>query len=136
MERPDKSRMSARLQELVSIHGKHWGVIAKIMEEEAFKEKGKPLSSNALRKRYKKLSGLEQPSEASEPDAVKEQRRDDFEEFNKRRMDSALRQFGRGGSAPAGSPEDAIASLVTLNNQLVEQVRESNRLMQRLEKTP
>jgi hypothetical protein len=131
MEGSDTSRISARLQELVTIHGKHWGAIAEIMEKEGFRDKEKPLSSNALRKRYKKLGGTE--TEASEPVSTQEQAGSDFDRLQKNRMDSALKQFGRGGSAPAGSPEDAIGSLVTLNNQLVEQLRESNVLMKRLE---
>jgi hypothetical protein len=134
MEGSDTSRISARLQELVTIHGKHWGAIAEIMEKEGFRDKEKPLSSNALRKRYKKLGGTEHLSEASEPVSTQEQGITDFDRLQKNRMDSALKGFGRGGSAPAGSPEDAIASLVTLNNQLLAQIKESNSLMQRLEK--
>lgn len=134
MEGSDTSRISARLQELVAIHGKHWGIIAEIMEKEEFRDKGKPLSSNALRKRYKKLNVTEQLSDASEPGSIQEQGGSDFDRLQKNRMDSALKQFGRGGSDPAGSPEDAIGSLVALNNQLVEQLRESHRLMKRLER--
>ncbi len=134
MEGSDKSQLSARLQELVAIHGKHWGIIAEIMEKEEFRDKGKPLSSNALRKRYKKLNVTEQPSEASEPVSTQEQDGSDFDRLQKNRMDSALKQFGGGGSALAGSTEDAIASLVSLNNQLLAQIEESNRTMKRLER--
>ncbi|MGO9570464.1 MAG: hypothetical protein ACLP5H_23280 [Desulfomonilaceae bacterium] len=134
MEGSDKARILSRLQELVATHGKHWGIITEIMEKEGFRDKGKPLTTEALRKRYKKLSGTEQPSEASEPDAVKEPLRDDFEEFNKRRMDSSLKQFEEAESAAADSPGDGIASLVTLINRLLEHVRVSNGLMKRLEK--
>lgn len=133
MEGSDTYRISARLQELVAIHGKHWGIIAEIMEKEEFRDRGKPLSSNALRKRYKKLNVTEQPSDASELVSTQEQEGSDFDRLQKNRMDSALKQFGRGGSALAGSTEDAIASLVSLNNQLLEQVRQSNELMKRLE---
>ncbi|MGB6065413.1 MAG: hypothetical protein WBG50_11425 [Desulfomonilaceae bacterium] len=134
MEGSDKSQLSSRLQELVAIHGKHWGIIAEIMEKEDYRDRGKPLSSNALRKRYKKLNVTKQPSDASEPVSTQEQEGSDFDRLQKNRMDSALKGFGKGGSVPAGSPEDAIASLITLNNQLVEQLRESNNLMQRLDK--
>jgi hypothetical protein len=133
MEGSDKSQLSARLQELVAIHGRHWGIIAEIMEKEEFRDKGKPLSSNALRKRYKKLGGIEHLSEASEPVSTQEQEGSDFDRLQKHRMDSALKGFGRGGSAPSGSVEDAIASLVTLNSQLLAQIEESNRTMKRLE---
>jgi len=132
MEGSDKSQLSARLQELVAIHGKHWGIIAEIMEKEDYRDRGKPLSSNALRKRYKKLSGIE--TEASEPVSTQEQEGSDFDRLQKNRMDSALKRFEGGGSDTAGSAEDAIAGLVTLNSQLLAQIKESNNLMQRLEK--
>jgi hypothetical protein len=130
----EKSRISVRLQELVAIHGKHWGAIAEIMEKEGIREKGNPLSSNALRKRYKKLSETDLRSEMEKPVSTQEQEGSDFDRLQKNRMDFALKQFGRGGSAPAGSVEDAIAGLVTLNTQSLAQIKESNSLMQRLEK--
>jgi len=132
MEGSDKSQLSARLQELVAIHGKHWGIIAEIMEKEEFRDKGKPLSSNALRKRYKKLNVTE--TEAWEPVSTQEQGGSDFDRLQKNRMGSALKRFEGGGSDTAGSAEDAIASLVTLNSQLLAQIEESNRTMKRLEK--
>ena len=52
-------------------------------------------------------------------------------------MESSLKQLEGGAALPA-VPENAmasgIASLVTLNNRLLEQIQESNRLMKRLER--
>jgi len=135
MEGSDKSPISVRLQELVATHGKHWGAIAEIMEKEGIRDKeGNPLSSNALRKRYKKLSGTYLRSEMEEPVSTQERGTSDFDRMQEHRMDSALKQFGRGGLVPAGSVDDAIAGLVTLNTQLLAQIKESKSLMQRLEK--
>jgi len=135
MERSDKPQISTRLQELVSMHGNHWGVIAEIIEKEGFRDKeGKPLSSNALRKRYKKLGGTELPSGAAESVPSQEQRDDDFDHFQKSRMDSYLKPFEEAEARTAGSPEDAIAGLIDLNEKLLAQIQESNELMKRLEK--
>lgn len=136
MEGSDKSQLSARLQELVATHGKHWGTIAEIMEKEGFRDKGKPLSSNALRKRYKQLSGSDsdQSSGALEPVSTQEQGGYDFDLFQKGRMDMSLQQLEEVGSTPAASLETRIAELVAANNHLLDQIHESHRLMQRLEK--
>jgi hypothetical protein len=80
MEGSDKSRILARLQELVLVHGKHWGIIAEIMEKEEYRDKGHTVSSNALRKRYKKLTGTEQTLEASEPVSKQEQGKYGFQD--------------------------------------------------------
>jgi hypothetical protein len=137
MAASEKARLFSRLHELHSQQGKTWKEIAHILEEEGYEEKGETLTDNALRKRFTRWSKSEvgvpgESSLASEPVSTQEQGTSDFDRMQKHRMDSALKQFGKGGSVPAGSREDAIASLVTLNNQLVEQLRESNRLMQRL----
>ncbi len=137
MAAPEKSPLFSRLQELRSQEGKGWEEIAHILEEEGYAEKGKALTANTLRKRYTRWGKIEtsdKPPVASEPESKQEHERSDFERLQKNRMDSPLKGFGRGGSAPGGSVEDAIAGLITLNNQLLEQVRESNSLMQRLEK--
>jgi hypothetical protein len=139
MAASEKARLFSRLHELHSQQGKTWKEIAHILEEEGYEEKGETLTDNALRKRFTRWSKSEEgvPGEsslASEPESKQEQGTSDFDRLQKHRMDSALKGFGRGRSAPGGSVEDAIAGLVTLNSQLLEQVQESNRLMQRLEK--
>jgi hypothetical protein len=133
----DKAELFSRLHELRSQQGKGWKEIANILEKEGYEENGKALTDNALRKRYTKWNTTETRGTspvASDRESKQETQGSDFDRLQKSRMDSALKQFGRGGSVPAGSPEDAIASLMTLNNQLLSQVQESNRLMQRLEK--
>ncbi len=139
MAASDKAGLFSRLQELHARQGKTWKEIAHILGEEGYEEKGKALTDNALRKRFTRWSKSEEgvPGESSltsEPESKQEQGTSDFDRMQKHRMDSALKGFGRGGSVPAGSPEDALASLVTLNCRLLEQVRESNDLMKRLEK--
>ena len=135
----DRDRLFSRLQELHSQQGKGWNEIAEILKKEGYEEKGKALTGNALRKRYTKWSRTEEvvsgkPLVASEPETNQEHGGVDFDWLQKNRMDSALKQFQGGGSVPTASPEDAIAGLVALNHQLMEQIQESNRLMQRLEK--
>jgi hypothetical protein len=135
----DKAELFSRLQELHNEQGKTWKEIAHILKEEGYQEKGESLTDNALRKRYTKWGKSEEgiPGEsslASEPESKQEQGITDFDRLQKSRMDSALKGFGRGGSISPGSVEDAIASLVALNNELLAQVQESNRTMKRLEK--
>jgi len=134
MEGSDKSRISTRLQELVSMHGNHWGAIAEIMEKEGIRDKeGKRLSSNALRKRYKKLGEAQQLSETTEAASTQERRHSDFVELQRGRIDSFFKPE-EAEARTAGSPEDAIAGLIDLNKKLLEQVRQSNERMQRLER--
>jgi hypothetical protein len=138
MAASEKARLFSRLHELHTQQGKTWKEIAHILEEEGYEEKGETLTDNALRKRFTRWSKSEggvpgESSLASEPESKQEQT-SDFDRMQKHRMDSALKGFGRGGSAPRGSVEDAIASLVTLNSQLLAQIEESNRTMKRLEK--
>jgi hypothetical protein len=139
MAASDKAGLFSRLQELHARQGKTWKEIAHILGEEGYEEKGKALTDNALRKRFTRWSKSEvgvpgESSLASEPESKQEQGTSDFDRLQKHRMDSALKGFGRGGSVPGGSVEDAIAGLVTLNSQLLGQIKESNSLMERLEK--
>ena len=139
MAASDKAGLFSRLHELHIHQGKTWKEIEDVLRGEGYEEKGKSLTDNALRKRFTRWSKSEEgvPGEsslASEPESKQEQGRSDFDRLQKHRMDSALKGFGRGGSAPSGSVEDAIASLVTLNGQLLAQIEESNRTMKRLEK--
>jgi len=134
------NRLFSRLQELHAHQGKTWKEIAQVLEEEGYQEKGETLTANALRKRFTRWSKSEEgvPGEsslASVPVSTQEQGGSDFDRLQKNRMDSALKGFGRGGSAPGGSVEDAFAGLVTLNSQLLAQIEESNRTMKRLEKS-
>ena len=139
MAASEKARLFSRLRELHIHQGMTWKEIEDVLRGEGYEEKGKSLTDNALRKRFTRWSKSEdgvpgESSLASEPESKQEQGTSDFDRMQKHRMDSALKGFGRGGSAPGGSPEDVIASLVTLNTQLLAQIKESNSLMQRLEK--
>lgn len=130
-----KARLFSRLQELHTHQGKSWKEIAHILKDEGYEEKGKPLTDNALRKRYARWGETEtsgMPPVASEPVSTGEQGRSDFDQFNKTRMDSSLKQFEETESA--NSIASTLENLVTLNSQLLAQIKESNRLMQRLER--
>ena len=48
----DKSILFTRLLELVAEHGRAWGKIASIIEEEGFTAGGEVITANALRKAY------------------------------------------------------------------------------------
>lgn len=52
----ERERISQRLRELVRICGRKWSRIAEIMKREGFTEKGQPMTANALRKRYSRIS--------------------------------------------------------------------------------
>lgn len=125
----DKAELFSRLRELRAHQGKGWNEIASILEGEGYEEKGKPLTANALRKRFTRWSKTEMPSRTSaepepEPAGFRiEGQRD----RHGRQLDEA--ELGLPGSKIASS----LANLVSLNNQLLEQVRQSNELMKRLE---
>ena len=111
------------------------------MEEEGYEEKGKALTDNALRKRYSRWKESEALGVASSESAVsdfdKPSQKLDLDWLQKGRMEASLKSFEEAESAAARSPEkivSEIASLVSLNNQLLEQVRQSNERMQRLER--
>lgn len=135
----EKVRLFARLEELRSRQGKTWKEISQIIQEEGLGGSDESPTSNALRKRYTRWSQSEkgipgESSPVSETETEQEQGITDFDRLQKHRMGSALKGFEGGGSVPDGSVEDAIAGLVTLNKTLLEQIQESNRLIQRLEK--
>ena len=138
MAASDRAQLFSRLQELRSQQGMGWKEIARIVVEEGYREGGKSLTDNALRKRYARwveAEGVAPPT--SEPVSTQEQGGHDTEQPQKNRIDSCLKQI-EGAALPALLPEDAIVSSIagpaTLNSQLLEQIRESSRLMQRLEK--
>lgn len=49
-----QQELRSRLVELVQSHGRKWTEIAQALEDEGYLEHGKPVSANALRKRYKR----------------------------------------------------------------------------------
>ena len=128
-----RSDILSRVEELRAHQGKGWKEIERIMEEEGYEEKGKALTDNALRKRYnrwKESEALGVPSsESAVSDFDKPSQKLDLDWLQKGRMEASLKSFEEAESAAARSPEkivSEIASLVNLNNQLLEQVRESN----------
>lgn len=133
-----KSDILPRVDELRASQGRGWNEIARIMEEEGYKEKGKALTANALRKRYNRWKGSGAsgvpPSESAVSDFDKKPQKFDLDWLQKSRMEASLKPFEEAEARTAGSPEDAIAGLIDLNKKLLEQVRQSNELMQRLEK--
>ncbi len=100
----DTMKLYFRLQELAIEHGKSWAKIAEVMEQEGFKEKGEPLSANALRKRYVRWTEDQKTSRLS---ATSE-------------------------PVPPHSPIPGVEELICINSQLLEQIQESNRMMQGL----
>lgn len=128
----DKARLFPKLQALHEEQGKTWNEV-----EDVLRGEGYDLSANALRKRYTRWKKSETPSKAlveSEPESTQERQDYDFNRFQKTRMESYSKGFEEAEPAAILSPEDAIAGLIDLNKKLVEQVRESNSLMKRLEK--
>ena len=111
MAASDKARLLLRLQGLHK-QGKTWKQIADDLEQEGYEEKGLPLTANALRKRYAKWSRAESSMSALESET-----------------DAAL---------PVPASESALASslanLVSLNNQLLEQIQQSQQMLERIEK--
>ena len=139
----DKVGLLCRLQMLRLQDGKAWNEIAQILEEEGYEENGKILTANALRKRFAKWGRTEEstvvePSCESGQATIAAQRRSHFDWVQKNRLDSAIQQFEGKKTPLFRSPEEAIASsiasLVTMNNNLLEQVQESNLLIKQLEK--
>ena len=136
-----KSDLLPRVNELRAHQGRGWNEIARIMDEEGYEEKGKALTANALRKRYNRwkesgASGVPS-SESAVSDFDKKPQKFDLDWLQKSRMEASLKPFEEAEAAGAGSPEkiaSGIASLVSLNNRLLEEVRQSNERMQRLEK--
>ncbi|MBI5572223.1 MAG: hypothetical protein HY914_19935 [Desulfomonile tiedjei] len=49
---PASKDLIGRLNELVCVHGRKWSVIARIAAEEGYRDQGRQLSANALRKRF------------------------------------------------------------------------------------
>ena len=108
----ETSRLYSRLQELVIEYGNAWKTISEVIEAEGFREKDEVFTPNALRKRYMRWKESERAARlpvSSTPPVSTE-------------------------SSPAHSPIPGVEELIALNKQLLGQVRESNRLMQRLEK--
>jgi hypothetical protein len=136
----DKSPLFSRLHELRAHQGKGWKEIANILEEEGYEENGKALTDNALRKRYAKRNKTDTQGTspvASEPEPKQEGGEFDLDWLQKGRMDSELKRFEEAAALPA-APENAIAtgiaSLVSLNNRLLEQIQQFHRILERLEK--
>jgi len=120
----DKAQLFPKLQELHIHQGKTWNEIAYILNEQGY-----DLSANALRKRFTrwiKTATASKTSGVSEPESKQEHGQTDFGRLQNSRMDSALKQFDRGGA-------DLVASLVTLNKKLLEQMQETNKLLRGLE---
>jgi hypothetical protein len=135
MAAPDKAELFSRLRELHTHQGKTWHEIASILEGEGFEEKGKPLTANALRKRFTRWSKTEAPSKSpveSEPESKQEKKGSDFDRLQKSRMDFYSKPLEEAEST--NSIAGNLEKLATLNSQLLEQVQDSNSLMRRLEK--
>jgi hypothetical protein len=136
----DKAELFSRLHELRTRQGKAWKEIANILEKEGYEEDGKALTDNALRKRYAKWSKTETRGTspvASESMPKQGRGEPDLDRFQRSRMESPLKQFEEGAAPPAVSENaiaSGIASLLTLNNQLLEQIHQSHRVIERLEK--
>lgn len=139
MASSDKVELFSRIHELRSQEGKGWKEIANILEKEGYEENGKVLSDNALRKRYAKWKKSETRGTslvASEPELEQEPEGSGFDQSQKGQMERHGEQF-EDAALPAAS-ENAIAagiaSLIALNNQLLGQVQQSHRVIERLEK--
>ncbi len=102
----DTVKLYSRLRELAAEHGNSWAKIAEVMEQEGFKEKGEPLSANALRKRYMRWTEDQKTSRLSDTSE----------------------------SEPPRSPTPGIEELISINSQLLSQIQESHRMMGRLMK--
>jgi hypothetical protein len=129
----DKAELFSRLRELRSHQGRGWNEIASILEAEGYEEKGEPLTANALRKRFTRWSKTEMPSKAPvrpepEPAGFRVESEESQRDRYGRQLDES--EYGLSGSQIASS----LASLVGLNNQLLEQFREFNVRIGRLER--
>lgn len=130
----------SRLHELRSQQGKGWKEISRILEQEGYEENGKTLSDNALRKRYAKWNKSETRGTspvASDRESKQEPEGSDFDQLQKGQVEGYGKQFEERAALPATS-ENSIASgitiLVALNNQLLEEMQQSHRIIERLEK--
>jgi hypothetical protein len=142
MAAPDKAQLLSRLQELHT-QGKTWKEIAQVLDKEGYNQKGEPLTTTALRKRYSRWSrtGEGGPGKAlmeTEPVPKQVLGGYDFDQFQKSRMESPLNPFEGGAALPAPFQDNplasSIASLVTLSKQLLEQVQLSHRMIEKMEK--
>lgn len=106
----DTTQLYSRLQELAIEHGKSWAKIAEVMEQEGFKERGEPLTANALRKRYTRWKESEKAARLP------------------------VSRAAPGSTEPAHPQTPGMKELIAINNQLLSQVQESNRMMARLMK--
>ncbi|MBI5251794.1 MAG: hypothetical protein HY912_20060 [Desulfomonile tiedjei] len=138
MAASEKARLFSRLHELHTQQGKTWKEIAHILEEEGYEENGKPLTDNALRKRYAKWNksdtrGTSPTVSELGPKQDRGELRSD--QLQGTRMESDIEQFDGSTALPA-APENAIAfgiaDLVTLYNRLLEQIQQSHRILERL----
>lgn len=105
-------KLYSRLQELVIEYGNAWKKISEVIEAEGFREKDEVFTPNALRKRYMRWKESERAARlpvSSTPPVSTE-------------------------SLPPHSPILGVEELIALNKQLLGQVRESNKMMQRLER--
>lgn len=134
----EQDRLFARLDDLRSKQGKGWKEVERILRDEGIAD----LSANALRKRYGRWKESQEPnlltSKAADSESNEKHQDLDSEGLQKTRTGSCLRQFEEGAALPALPPGDAFAenigSLVDLNRQLLEQVQQSHRMIERLEK--
>lgn len=126
----DKSELFSRLQELHIHQGRTWKEIEQILEEEGYQEGGKFLTANALRKRFTRWSKTGTDTEIPvswkpEPTGFRGESQTD-------------RYYRQHDEALLGLPDSKIASslanLVSLNGQLLEQLREFNVRIGRLER--
>ncbi len=127
----DRAELFSRLQELHTHQGKTWKEIEQILKEEGYQEGGKLLTANALRKRFTRWSKTEKPDKSpvrSEPEPEGFRIGSSNEDRYFRQHDEAL--LGLPDSKIASS----LASLVSLNGQLLEQLREFNVRIGRLER--
>ena len=98
----DRTQLFSRLQELRSQQGMGWKDIARIVEEEGYREGGKSLTGNALRKRYARWKEAEGVAPTtSEPLSKQEQGGHDIEQPQKSRMESSIKQIEGGAALPA-----------------------------------
>ncbi len=111
-KKPESETMKlyVRLQELVIEYGNAWTKIAEAIEVEGYRERGEILTANALRKRYTRWKESERTA----------------------RLPVSSASPGSTEPVPPHSPIPGIEELISLNNQLLEQVRESKKMMQGL----
>jgi len=128
-----KAYLFSRLRELHIHQGKTWKEIEDVLRGEGYQGKGKFLTANALRKRFTRWSKTDIPSKTPaepevEPAGFRIQSEESQRDRHGRQLDEV--EFGLPGSKIASS----LASLVSLNNHLLEQLREFNVRIGRLER--